>query len=111
MDCDVDVVNNERRLAFHTYNGIKSIKGVEVIDFDLRKPDKLAAAEVTRLLERVQEDQNHPSQYPLLSVNQVKWNPNHSSYLWIFSGSQTGLCRVSFVCHPMLLKNKKICLT
>lgn len=96
--------NGENGLAFHTFEGIKNIKGVEIVDFDLSAPRSIPSSETKRLFERATDGQNHPSQYPLIAINQVKWNPNYSSYRWIFSGAQNGFCRVSLVNHPMLEK-------
>lgn len=40
--------------------------------------------------------------YPLCSLNTCQWNPNRSSYNWLFTGGESGLTRISYV---QFLKN------
>ena len=35
--------------------------------------------------------------YPLVSLNRCEWNPNKSSFNWLFTGGESGLCRISYV--------------
>jgi len=50
-------------------------------------------------MERIKTNENmqyqRPSDYPLLALNRVQWNPNRESYTWLLTAGQSGLCRIS----------------
>lgn len=94
---------NESILNLHTFEGITGKKGVQFVDVTSLDAGKIAKEELSGVNEKFTQRQMHPSYYPLVSVNQVKWNPNYSCYNWVFTGCQNGLCRISCISFPQVL--------
>lgn len=92
-----DVGQKERPEVYYSYEAFVKEWGLELHDSDLKSEKKIAAADLDRLKSEETMRWEHPSNYPLLSVNRVSWNPNRDSHTWLFAGSQSGVCRLSCV--------------
>ena len=86
---------------YHEYVKMTETFGIEFIDIPLDDYSKVKDEDIIRLNA---QDMSwyHASHFPLVSINQIKWNPNQSSYTWIFTGTESGLCRIS--CCSFFLK-------
>jgi hypothetical protein len=91
--------SNQTDYPSYTYEDSVDRFGIEFHDLNLSR--KIPAEHWSRIRSAETMNWQHPSNYPLVSVNRVAWNPNKNSYTWIFTGSQNGLCRITFL--PLLL--------
>lgn len=101
LDGKDEAISKVPKIEYHSYDGITNTFGIEFHDTCLNDFNQVPDDEILRL-----NCENmswlHPSHYPLVSMTQVKWNPNEQSYSWIFTGSESGFCRIS--CCSYLIK-------
>ena len=86
---DPDFLKTYEELTNH-YKDLK----VEILDRNLKKFGFLSETEVAILKEREGPSFEDLRKYPLLSVNRVEFSPNQNTRSWIFTGLQSGLCRL-----------------
>ena len=74
-------------------SNISDIK-VELNDRNLNRIGDVSETELAFLKDKDGPAFEDLRKYPLLGINRVHFSPNEQSKSWIFTGSQSGLCRL-----------------
>lgn len=87
---DPEFLKTYEELTDHYNEDLK----VEILDRNLKNLGFLSETELAILKEREGPAFEDLRKYPLLSVKRVEFSPNQNSRSWIFTGLQSGLCRL-----------------
>ncbi|XP_054156581.1 general transcription factor 3C polypeptide 2-like [Oppia nitens] len=90
---DIGIAEDE--LPLRSYNDFSMKYGLVFNDYDLSNLKDIPIEEINRIRLPTHMQYQRLSDYPILSINRVFWNPNLTSCLWLLTTTQSGLCRLS----------------
>lgn len=113
LDANADFTHVERTIAnmpdkfllpiehrpVASYNYFKRNFGLEFVHYSskLVRPESKIPESCLRAMDSKQIYCDRPCDYPFSSINQVTWSPNVSTFSYLLSASQVGICRLDRV--------------
>ena len=67
---------------------------VKIVDSDLKRLMNISKENIAILKDKDGPAFEDVRKYPLISINRAQFSPNDQSRSWLFTGSQSGLCRL-----------------
>ena len=93
LEVDQDHADSLARTFSEATEKFRDLK-VKIVDSDLKRLMSISKENLAILKDKDGPAFEDVRKYPLISINRAQFSPNDQSRAWLFTGSQSGLCRL-----------------